>query len=62
MLLGQSDSGGAVGAARDGPRSSRRASAAGAVFSYVTDDLAEGRMLLQARRAVLTALEVSAPG
>ena len=31
---------------------------AGAVFSYVTDDLAEGRMLLQARRAVLTSLEV----
>jgi FAD/FMN-containing dehydrogenase len=31
---------------------------AGAVFSYVTEDLAEGRMLLQARRAVLTSLEV----
>ena len=31
---------------------------AGAVFSYVTDDLAEGRMLLQARRAVLPSLEV----
>ena len=31
---------------------------AGAVFSYVTADLAEGRMLLQARRDVLPALEV----
>jgi FAD/FMN-containing dehydrogenase len=31
---------------------------AGAVFTYVTDDLAEGRLLLQARRAVLTSLEV----
>jgi glycolate oxidase len=31
---------------------------AGAVFSFVTDDLAEGRMLLQARRAVLPSLEV----
>ena len=28
------------------------------MFSYVTDDLAEGRMLLQARRAVLPSLEV----
>ena len=31
---------------------------AGATFSYVTDDLAEGRMLLQARRDVLPSLEV----
>ena len=31
---------------------------AGAAFSYVTDDLAEGRLLLQARRVVLTSLEV----
>ena len=32
--------------------------AAGAVFSYVTEDLAEGQLLLQARRAVLPSLEV----
>ena len=31
---------------------------AGAVFAYVTDDVAEGRMLLQARRDVLPSLEV----
>jgi glycolate oxidase len=31
---------------------------AGAVFSYVTADLEEGRMLLPARRVVLTSLEV----
>ena len=34
----------------------------GATFTYVTHDLAEGRMLLQARRVVLLALEVSARG
>jgi len=31
---------------------------AGATFAYVTDDLAEGRMLLQARRDVLNSLEL----
>ena len=31
---------------------------AGATFAYVTDDLAEGRMLLQARRDVLPSLEL----
>ena len=31
---------------------------AGSTFMYVTDDLAEGRLLLQARRLVLTSLEV----
>lgn len=31
---------------------------AGATFAFVTDDLAEGRMLLQARRDVLPSLEL----
>ena len=57
ILIGQSDSGGAVG--RDEmDRLERVCVESGAVFSYVTDDLEEGRMLLQARRVVLTSLEV----
>jgi len=57
ILIGQSDSGGAVG--RDEmDRLERVCVDSGAVFSYVTDDLEEGRMLLQARRVVLTSLEV----
>ncbi|GAA2017214.1 FAD-binding protein [Nakamurella flavida] len=56
LLLGQSDAGGALGMA-EMEHLERVCLAAGAVFSFVTDDLAEGRMLLQARRDVLTALE-----
>ena len=57
ILIGQSDAGGAVGE-REMERLEEVCVAAGASFSYVTGDLAEGRMLLQARRAVLTSLEV----
>ena len=57
ILIGQSDAGGAVGR-REMDHLERVCVDAGAVFSFVTDDLAEGRMLLQARRAVLTSLEV----
>lgn len=57
ILIGQSDSGGAVGRG-EMDRLERVCVDAGAVFSYVTDDLEEGRMLLQARRVVLTSLEV----
>lgn len=57
ILIGQSDSGGAVGRG-EMDHLERVCVDAGAVFSYVTDDLEEGRMLLQARRAVLTSLEV----
>ena len=57
ILIGQSDSGGAVGRA-EMDRLERVCVDSGAVFSYVTDDLEEGRMLLQARRVVLTSLEV----
>jgi glycolate oxidase len=57
ILLGQSDAGGAVGLA-ELERLEAVCGEAGAVFSYVTSDLAEGRMLLQARRDVLPALEV----
>ncbi len=57
LLIGQSDAGAHV--ARDEmDRLERVCLASGATFSYVTDDLAEGRMLLQARRAVLPSLEV----
>jgi glycolate oxidase len=57
LLIGQSDSGPLV--ARDEmDRLERVCLASGATFSYVTDDLAEGRMLLQARRSVLPSLEV----
>ncbi len=57
VLIGQSDAGGAVGR-REMDHLERVCVDAGAVFSFVTDDLAEGRMLLQARRAVLPSLEV----
>ncbi|MET0967500.1 MAG: FAD-linked oxidase C-terminal domain-containing protein [Nakamurella sp.] len=57
ILIGQSDVGG-QGGRREMDELERVCLAANAVFSYVTDDLAEGRMLLQARRAVLTSLEV----
>src|ERR1700712_724786 len=57
ILIGQSDVGGSGGRAEmDEPE--RVCLDPRAVFCYVTDDLAEGRMLLQARRAVLTSLEV----
>lgn len=56
LLLGQSDSGGALGR-KEMEDLERVCLEAGATFAYVTDDLAEGRMLLQARRDVLTALE-----
>ena len=57
LLLGQSDAGGTAGAA-EMARLEEVCSAAGAVFCASTDDPAEGRMLLAARRDVLTALEV----
>ena len=57
LLLGQSDSGGTAGAS-DMARLEEICVLAGAVFCYATDDLEEGRMLLAARRDVLTALEV----
>jgi glycolate oxidase len=57
VLIGQSDAGGAVGR-REMDHLERVCVQARAVFSFVTDDLAEGRMLLQARRAVLPSLEV----
>ena len=57
ILIGQSDVGGAGGRS-EMDLLERVCVEAGAVFSYVTEDLAEGRMLLQARRAVLTSLEV----
>jgi glycolate oxidase len=57
VLIGQSDAGGTVGR-REMDQLERVCVDAGAVFSFVTDDLAEGRMLLQARRAVLPSLEV----
>ncbi len=57
ILIGQSDAG--PGTARsEMDRLEQACEGAGAVFTYVTDDLAEGRLLLQARRAVLTSLEV----
>jgi glycolate oxidase len=57
ILIGQSDAGGTVGE-QEMQRLADVCVQAGAVFQYVTDDLAEGRMLLQARRGVLTSLEV----
>jgi glycolate oxidase len=57
VLIGQSDAGGALGR-REMDHLERVCVDAGAVFSFVTDDLAEGRLLLQARRAVLPSLEV----
>ena len=56
LLLGQSDAGGQVGLA-EMQQLERVCLDAGATFSYATNDLAEGRMLLQARRDVLPALE-----
>jgi len=57
LLLGQSDAGGPAGR-QEMDRLEEVCLAAGATFAYVTDDLAEGRMLLQARRDVLPSLEV----
>ena len=57
ILIGQSDVGG-PGGRHEMDLLERVCLDAGAVFSFVTDDLAEGRLLLQARRAVLTSLEV----
>ncbi|HEX9335756.1 MAG TPA: FAD-linked oxidase C-terminal domain-containing protein [Pseudonocardiaceae bacterium] len=56
LLLCQSDSGGEV-ATRELTVIERLCSDSGATMTYVTTDLAEGRMLLQARRVVLLALE-----
>ncbi len=57
LLLGQSDAGGAAGRA-EMDRLESVCLAEGATFAYVTADLAEGRMLLQARRDVLPSLEM----
>jgi glycolate dehydrogenase FAD-linked subunit len=57
LLLGQSDSGGEV-AKRELDAIERICADAGATMTYCTTDLNEGRMLLHARRVVLTALEV----
>ena len=57
ILIGQSDAGTTIGP-REMELLERVCVGAGAVFSYVTADLEEGRMLLQARRLVLTSLEV----
>ncbi len=57
IMIGQSDAGTTVGR-QEMDLLERVCTEAGAVFSYVTDDLAEGRLLLQARRAVLSSLEV----
>ncbi|MTD57674.1 FAD-binding oxidoreductase [Amycolatopsis pithecellobii] len=56
LLLCQSDSGGEV-ARRELAALEQICVDCGATMAYATDDLAEGRMLLQARRVVLTALE-----
>jgi glycolate oxidase len=57
ILIGQSDLGGAAAQA-EMERLEACCEAAGAEFCYVTADIAEGRMLLQARRDVLPSLEV----
>jgi len=57
ILIGQSDAGPQVGR-REMDDLERVCLTAGSTFAYVTDDLAEGRLLLQARRLVLTSLEV----
>ncbi|GAA0608135.1 FAD-linked oxidase C-terminal domain-containing protein [Kutzneria viridogrisea] len=57
LLLCQSDSGGEA-ARRELEAIEQACKASGADMTYVTEDLAEGQMLLTARRAVLTALEV----
>jgi FAD/FMN-containing dehydrogenase len=56
LLLCQSDAGGEV-AARELAAIETICTDAGATMAYSTTDLAEGRMLLQARRVVLMALE-----
>ncbi|WP_236790536.1 FAD-binding oxidoreductase [Amycolatopsis sp. GM8] len=56
LLLCQSDSGGEA-ARRELAALEQICVDCGASMAYATDDLAEGRMLLQARRVVLTALE-----
>jgi glycolate oxidase len=56
LLLCQSDAGGEV-AARELAAIETICVDAGATMAYATTDLAEGRMLLQARRVVLMALE-----
>ena len=57
LLLCQSDSGGEV-ASRELAAIETICVDAGATMAYATTDLAEGRMLLQARRVVLNALEI----
>ncbi len=56
LLLGQSDAGGEV-ARRELAKLEQICIDCGADLAYTTEDLEEGRMLLQARRVVLTALE-----
>ncbi|GAB3585938.1 FAD-linked oxidase C-terminal domain-containing protein [Amycolatopsis endophytica] len=56
LLLCQSDSGGEA-ARRELAALEQICQDSGATMTYATDDLAEGRMLMQARRVVLTALE-----
>jgi glycolate oxidase len=56
LLLGQSDAGGEV-ARRELAAIEQICTDCGADLAYTTEDLEEGRMLLQARRVVLTALE-----
>jgi glycolate oxidase len=57
LLLCQSDAGGEV-ATRELDMIERICADSGATMTYATDDLNEGRMLLQARRVVLLALEM----
>lgn len=57
ILIGQSDLGGDP-ALSEMERLQACCEAAGAVFAYVTADLAEARLLMQARRDVLPSLEV----
>ncbi|WP_116046131.1 FAD-binding oxidoreductase [Amycolatopsis palatopharyngis] len=57
LLLCQSDAGGEV-ARREMAALEQICNDCGADMAYATDDLAEGNMLLQARRVVLTALEL----
>ncbi|TVT61768.1 FAD-binding protein [Amycolatopsis rhizosphaerae] len=56
LLLCQSDAGGEV-ARRELAAIEKICVDCGSTMAYATDDLAEGRMLMQARRVVLTALE-----
>jgi glycolate oxidase len=57
LLLCQSDAGGEV-ATRELDMIERICTDSGATMTYATNDLTEGRMLLQARRVVLIALEL----